>query len=396
LEKVLIIGSGITGITAATSLSQLGHQVVLVDKKQTIGGKLIDLGFVYPTDDCSLCLESSFCHGFDSHRKCQYRSFIHELPGIELHHATEITEFRVDTKNGRILAELSSEERLIDPEKCVACGACAKACPLEAITLDHPQNIPKSYVINLDICDQKKCKKECLDACKEIGAIDLSASVIKTKIEAKAAIIATGFEETCPPHIDGIFALSKSNKVVTQLELSSLLDPIKGKKEFAKRNIKHVVFVLCAGSRDKRFKPECSSLCCSYSLKHALKLKEEFDIDVDIAYMDIRTLGMLEEYYDRSRKAGIRFIRSRPSGIDLTADKVIVYMEDTLTGEYLEVETDLLVLSNPLELNEIEKISKKDNDGSNIYFLNDKLRNIPQSTRAAKAVALEIHQRLRG
>lgn len=49
-------------------------------------------------------------------------------------------------------------------EECVACGACASTCPVEAIVLDEAKGI---YVINKDTCvDCGACAGEC-----PVGAI---------------------------------------------------------------------------------------------------------------------------------------------------------------------------------------------------------------------------------
>ncbi|MFW9996852.1 MAG: 4Fe-4S dicluster domain-containing protein [Candidatus Odinarchaeota archaeon] len=397
-KSVLILGSGITGVTAASSLAQLGHQVYLVEKARTLGGKLLELGFVYPTDDCSLCHESaSYCHGFDSHRKCQYRSFIPHLPGLEFLPGSTLVNMDIGGKDNKIKVEIVQETQYIEPSKCIACGACARACPEGGITLSHPQNIPKTYVLDPERCNTSKCKKECLDACKELGAIDLDAKPRSVTINAGAMLVATGFDEKCPPSIDKNYAWSSSDRVVSQLELGKMLDPIKGKKEFLKQEIKNVVIIQCAGSRDQRLKPECSTLCCSYALKHALKLKE-LDIDVIVAYMDIRTLGVMEEYFNRARKAGIKFIRGHPSSVQIDENGMPrIDLEDTYTSEFKSLKTDLVVLSNPLELVKNDLLQKQaEASNSHVFFLNDELRNIPQSTRAAKSAALEIHQILRG
>jgi heterodisulfide reductase subunit A len=395
-KPILILGSGITGVTAATSLAQLGHQVYLVDQNDSLGGKMLDLGFVYPTDDCSLCHESSFSHGFDSHRKCQYRSFIPILPGVNFLHSSELIKLDING-NEQITAVLSQKPKFIDPDKCVACGACAKACPLGAIALVHPQNIPKVYVLYSDICDTTRCKKECLETCKDLGAIDLGAKSQQVNVDAAAMLVATGFDEKCPPHIDDLYAWSRSDRVISQLELGQMLDPIRGKKEFLKRNIRNILIIQCTGSRDKRYKLECSSLCCSYALKHAMNLKN-LNMDVTIAYIDIRTLGDMEGYFAKARNKGIKFIRGHPSSVQIDKEgNVSVDVENALTGDFKSLHMDLVVLSNPLELSKNNLLNQQDgHKRSNVFFLNEELRNIPQSTRAAKSVALEIHQSVRG
>ncbi|MFO8018942.1 MAG: FAD-dependent oxidoreductase [Promethearchaeia archaeon] len=53
-KKVLVIGGGVAGLTAAIDLANEGYEVHLVEKKPTIGGKMAMLDRTFPTDDCSI------------------------------------------------------------------------------------------------------------------------------------------------------------------------------------------------------------------------------------------------------------------------------------------------------------------------------------------------------
>jgi heterodisulfide reductase subunit A len=50
----LVIGGGIAGIQAALDLADAGHQVYLVEKEPSIGGKMAQLDKTFPTMDCSI------------------------------------------------------------------------------------------------------------------------------------------------------------------------------------------------------------------------------------------------------------------------------------------------------------------------------------------------------
>ena len=50
----LVIGGGIAGIQAALDLADAGHQVYLVEKQPSIGGKMAQLDKTFPTMDCSI------------------------------------------------------------------------------------------------------------------------------------------------------------------------------------------------------------------------------------------------------------------------------------------------------------------------------------------------------
>ena len=51
-KRALVIGGGIAGIQAALDIADAGHQVVLVERDSTIGGKMAQLDKTFPTLDC--------------------------------------------------------------------------------------------------------------------------------------------------------------------------------------------------------------------------------------------------------------------------------------------------------------------------------------------------------
>ncbi len=55
---VMVVGGGISGIQAALDLATAGYKVYLVEKAPTIGGKMAQLDKTFPTNDCSMCIES--------------------------------------------------------------------------------------------------------------------------------------------------------------------------------------------------------------------------------------------------------------------------------------------------------------------------------------------------
>ena len=53
-KRTLIIGGGVAGIQAALDLADNGYEVVLVEKKPSIGGIMAQLDKTFPTMDCSI------------------------------------------------------------------------------------------------------------------------------------------------------------------------------------------------------------------------------------------------------------------------------------------------------------------------------------------------------
>ncbi len=53
-KRTLVIGGGIAGIQAALDLADNGYEVILVEKKPSIGGIMAQLDKTFPTMDCSI------------------------------------------------------------------------------------------------------------------------------------------------------------------------------------------------------------------------------------------------------------------------------------------------------------------------------------------------------
>jgi heterodisulfide reductase subunit A len=163
-----------------------------------------------------------------------------------------------------------------------------------------------------------------------------------TEVNAGAIIVATGFEAFDPRRKPEL-GYGTYPQVITTLDLERQLSL--SPEVTAPRSI---VFIQCVGSRDQTVdNPSCSRVCCMVSAKQARLLREQFpNARVTIFYMDVRAFGKgFEEFYDAAREAGISYRRGNPSEIIRRGDHVVVRAEDTLLGEQVEVEADLVVLA---------------------------------------------------
>jgi len=117
-----------------------------------------------------------------------------------------------------------------------------------------------------------------------------------------------------------------------------------------------VAFVQCAGSRDENHLPYCSAVCCMASLKQIRYLREkDEDAKATMFYIDIRTVGRLEKFYfDMLDDENITFTKGKVAKIeeDGSTKNLQLSVEDTLSGEILHQEADLVVLATGMVPND--------------------------------------------
>jgi heterodisulfide reductase subunit A-like polyferredoxin len=169
-------------------------------------------------------------------------------------------------------------------------------------------------------------------------------------IEHGVVILATGAHEHKPQE----FLYDQDERVMTQLELA---------ERMAQGTIgepQDVVMIQCVGSRNEE-NPNCSRVCCQTAIKNALHLKElNPDMNAYVLYRDIRTYGLLEDYYTEARKKGVIFFRfdaEDPPVAELAGEDLRVTFTDHVLNRKLSVATDLLVLSAGMEAEDTEELS---------------------------------------
>ena len=91
----------------------------------------------------------------------------------------------------------------------------------------------------------------------------------------------------------------------------------------------------------------CSRVCCMYTAKQAHLIEEKLpDANITVFYIDVRAFGKgFEEFYDRVKQEGVIYRRGNVSEVYKRGEHLIVKAEDTLMGQLVEVEADLVVLA---------------------------------------------------
>ena len=270
---------------------------------------------------------------------------------------------RVEGYVGNFKVQLREKARYVRADRCNGCGECAKACPIEvpnyfemnlaprkAAYVPMSQSVPLLYTIDEEACIH--CYK-CVDACGALEAIDFSQEDKVEWEDIGSIIVATGFNHF-DPSVMPEYGYSRFPNVITAMEMERLNNsagPTTGNliRPSDRKNPQRLAIINCVGSRDKRFNPWCSNFCCMYAIKNAVLLKQmNPDMDISVYYMDIRTPSKgYEEFYDRARGMGIRFIQGRPSLVteDPVSKNLFVHSEDVSLGKVVEHEYDMVMLN---------------------------------------------------
>jgi heterodisulfide reductase subunit A len=352
-NKVLVIGGGIAGIQTAVNIASFGYEVYIVERSSTFGGHVSQLATVFPTMDCGLCISPL---PLEYHRKCMVRSRLMKHPNINAIPLSEVINFEGIPGNFKVT--INKNPRYVDEEKCDACGICEEVCPVEvpdefnlglskrrAIYLPYPQSVPNTYVIDMANCT--RCRK-CVEVCPS-KAINLEEKPEKIEINVGIIILATGFDEFKPI---GLYNYGKLKNIITQLEFARILDPsgpTGGKviRPSDGKTVRRLLMIQCVGSRDPKINITCSKICCMIALNHSrvLALRSP-ETRVIICYKDIRLLGKdYETYYEECVKQGVRFIPGEVVDVREVQNGDLHIKIKTITGEELEFEADLIVLS---------------------------------------------------
>ncbi len=158
------------------------------------------------------------------------------------------------------------------------------------------------------------------------------------KIEHGVVILATGAKEYQPVE----YHYGQNDSVMTQIELTDRLHD-KGADD-----LNQVVMIQCIGSRNDE-NPNCSRICCQNAVKNAIAIKEKnSETEVFILYRDMRTYGLMEEYYTKARDLGVLFFRYSQDNPPVATEKdgqLTLTFRDHILGRDLETNPDLLVLS---------------------------------------------------
>jgi heterodisulfide reductase subunit A len=164
------------------------------------------------------------------------------------------------------------------------------------------------------------------------------------EIKHGATIIATGADEYKPTE----YLYGEDDRVMTQLELEEKI----AKKEESVMNSQSLVMIQCVGCRqeDRNY---CARICCSHSIKNALKLKEiNPQMEIYVLFRDMRPYGFREDYYREAANKDVKFIRYEPQDkpqvepVEENGRRILkVAVTDPVLGTELAIDADAIALA---------------------------------------------------
>jgi len=166
-----------------------------------------------------------------------------------------------------------------------------------------------------------------------------------TEIKHGATVIAVGTDVYKPTE----YLYGEDDRVMTHLELEEQITQGDEKVIHAES----LVMIQCVGCRNED-RNYCSRICCSESIKNALKLKEiNPKMDIYILFRDMRTYGFNEDYYREAADKDVKFIRYEPqekpqvkAGESDEGRPVLkVTLPDYILGDKLEIDADIIALA---------------------------------------------------
>jgi quinone-modifying oxidoreductase subunit QmoB len=290
-KDILVVGGGITGMTAALETARAGYNCILVEKEAELGGfqKNVAQKVTFP-----------------------YKSVI-------------------DNDLQELIDAVTSNEKITVYTNAKVGKAVGGPCVFDVTILQEGNGAGQPAPAKAEAKPEGEAEGE--------GEAEVEEEPgIKHKIGA--IVEAPGWTPYDPEKLPEKLGYGKSPSVITNVMFEE--------QKKAKEKLNNVAFIQCAGSRDPEHLPYCSTICCLTSLKQAVQIKENNpDANVFVVYKELRTPGQAEDFYRKAQELGVIFIRCQDPNVRKTyGGPMVVEGVDELLGEEVEIgDLDLVVLA---------------------------------------------------
>ncbi|MEK8017120.1 MAG: FAD-dependent oxidoreductase [Candidatus Parabeggiatoa sp.] len=353
-QTILVVGGGISGMTAALEAAECGKDVILIEKNPSLGGRVSQLYKYFP----KMC-----------HPTCGMEINVRRIKANKRVRVMTLAEVSGVTGDaGNYSVNIKHSPRYVN-DNCTACGACTAAVETEfddeyhyglkkrkGAYLPFFMAYPQRYVIDprlIGTADADKAKAAC-----QYEAIDTDMADENLTLNVGAIIWATGWKPYDANKIQP-YAYDRNPNVITSVEFERLMDPMgptggKILRPSDGKEAKDIAFIQCAGSRDRNYLKHCSRICCTASLKQTTYVREQYGDDgkSTIYYIDIRAIDRFEDLYHKAKAdSTVNFIKSKVANItlDKATGNPILNGVDTEGYNRYSTQHELVVLAIGME-----------------------------------------------
>lgn len=353
-QTILVVGGGISGMTAALEAAECGKQVVLVEKNPSLGGRVSQLYKYFP----KLCFPT--CGMEINLRRIKANRNLRVFTMGEI--------VSITGQPGDYTATVKISPRYVN-ENCTACGECGKAVETEfadeynyglgkrkGAYLPFSMAYPQRYVIDprlIGTADAEKAKAAC-----KFGAVDLDMKEQTLQLKVGAVVWATGWKPYDAAKIQP-YGYDRYPNVITSVEFERLADPhgpTGGKilRPSDGKEAKNIAFIQCAGSRDRNHLKHCSRICCMATLKQTTYVAEKYGDGAKstIYYIDIRAIDRIDDFHRKVQEdPNVTFVKSKVANIvqDKATSDLILNGVNTEGYHRYAARHDLVVLAVGME-----------------------------------------------
>ncbi len=352
-QTIIVVGGGISGMTAALEAAETGKQVILLEKRPYLGGRVSQLYKYFP----------KMCHPTCGQEINQRRIKMNKNLTV----LTQAEVSNISGDKGDYSVSVTLTPRYVN-SNCTACGECEKAATSEfddefnynlgkrkGVYLPNAMAYPQQYVIDSRIIGTAEA--EAAKAACKYNAIDLDQQEETIELKAGAVVFATGWKPFDANKIQP-YGYDRFANVINNVEFERLMDPhgpTGGKllRPSDGKEAKNIAFIQCAGSRDRNYLRHCSRFCCMASLKQTQYVTEKYGDEgkSTIYYIDIRSIDRFEDFYRNVQNdTNVSFIKSKVAKVEADKEGNPVLHGVNTEGYHRYANThDLVVLATGME-----------------------------------------------